>query len=288
MKNQFNSIYDTLINEKHITPITESYIFNELKVKCIVEGYYISDEILQESAKITYELYQDGWPSDVLEEGWKSTLGHTLAYVAGALDPTGIVDTAHAVQLFLTGHYILGIISLLGAIPYIGDTAKLLVPAVKGGKPLTGPAAKIAQKIIGSKDNLAKLLEKPVRFLLKNNQFAEHIAKRGWNDFAAMRGMDTAEFIAKKFTRILVQKLKALSPPKILKFAKPRPGQSAVGFNTLHTVRNVGSAAKSATLGSTFLGTTAGMSPSTSPFTTKESIPTMPGTGGYNFSGVTL
>lgn len=272
--NQFISTYNALIQENQNILINETYIFNELKVKCIMEGQQVSDEILQESARIAYELYQEGWPNMVIEEGWKSALGHTVAYIAGAIDPTGVVDIAHAVQLFITGHWIVGSITLLGVIPYIGDTAKLLIPSVTRGKPLVGVAARVAQKILNMGGNLNKLLAKPVNLLLRNKQFSS---------WAAKNGMRSGVQIAQKITSSLMTKLKALLPSKIMKFGgnlRHGGGKPVMALKNLRTVKNAGQAAKRSVWKSASLGSLAGFG---SP--TKET-PIETDIGDYNFSGL--
>jgi len=77
--------------------------------------------------RVTEFLNEDS----VLNEAWWNTLGDVL----GIFDPTGIVDIVNAADYIRQGDTFFGMLSLISAIPYVGDAvAKPLLMAGKGSK----------------------------------------------------------------------------------------------------------------------------------------------------------
>ncbi len=69
--------------------------------------------------------------SDVLNEAWWNTLGD----IVGIFDPTGIVDVVNGVDYIRQGDTFFGMLSIIAAIPYVGDlAAKPILLAGKGSK----------------------------------------------------------------------------------------------------------------------------------------------------------
>jgi hypothetical protein len=99
-RNEFQEKYDLMSNEA-------KEIFNEL-----------------------YEsLYEDS--KGTLSEAWYNTLGD----VVGIFDPTGLVDIANGLSYLYQGDTFFGMLSMISAIPYVGDiAAKPIMMAGKGSK----------------------------------------------------------------------------------------------------------------------------------------------------------
>lgn len=155
--NSFHSLYNHIIKENKISLITEQTVINEIKIRLITEGVTPNEEDLLEISKICMELHEAKW--------WQ----HGIAHVAGAIDPTGIIDAGHAIYYFMHDQILSGILTLIGAIPYIGDTAKLLIPLTKAGKAITNPTAVSAIKILINKMPIIQNgLTKLVNVMLKS------------------------------------------------------------------------------------------------------------------------
>lgn len=87
------------------------------------------DIILTESqlARVSEILQED----NTLNEAWWNTLGD----VVGIFDPTGIVDIVNGVDYLRQGDTFFGMLSLISAVPYVGDVvAKPFLMAGKGSK----------------------------------------------------------------------------------------------------------------------------------------------------------
>lgn len=99
-RNEFQKKYDLMSNEA-------KEIFNEL-----------------------YEsLYEDS--KGTLSEAWYNTLGD----VVGIFDPTGLVDIANGLSYIYQGDTFFGMLSMISAIPYVGDAfAKPIMMVGKGSK----------------------------------------------------------------------------------------------------------------------------------------------------------
>ncbi len=227
--NRYLLTYNQLIKENNGTfPITEQYIFNELKIKCIANGEQVSDEILHESASLAYEIYKEGWGWDILKTFVPHTASdwaHFAAYIGGAIDPTGLIDLAHAGQLIYTGHPIIGGLTLLGAIPYIGDTGKLLIPAVKNGTKIGPKLLPIATKFVSLGNKFVAPLEKIISKFLTNPKFAAWAAKKFGTSATALD-------ISKGIINGVMKAINNLIDPKLVKWG----GQGAKVTRTSNKV----------------------------------------------------
>jgi hypothetical protein len=68
------------------------------------------------------------------EDRWWNTVGDII----GIFDPTGIVDFANGIDYIRQGDYLFGFLSLVSAVPYVGDAlAKPVLGALKIGKGTT-------------------------------------------------------------------------------------------------------------------------------------------------------
>lgn len=70
----------------------------------------------------------------ILEAKWYNTIGD----IVGVFDPTGVVDVVNAISYFKQGDNLFGILSLISAVPYVGDVfAKPVIGVLKSGKGLS-------------------------------------------------------------------------------------------------------------------------------------------------------
>lgn len=77
----------------------------------------------------------------IKEASWYNTLGD----VVGIFDPTGVVDFVNGISYISQGDKLFGFLSLISAVPYIGDViAKPVMAALKLGK----PSAKGLQQVL--------------------------------------------------------------------------------------------------------------------------------------------
>jgi hypothetical protein len=68
----------------------------------------------------------------IKEGGWLNTLGD----IVGIFDPTGVVDLINGISYIYQGDHLFGFLSLISAVPYVGDfVAKPVMAALKIGAP---------------------------------------------------------------------------------------------------------------------------------------------------------
>lgn len=68
----------------------------------------------------------------IKESGWLNTLGD----IVGIFDPTGVVDLVNGISYIYQGDHLFGFLSLISAVPYVGDfVAKPVMAALKIGAP---------------------------------------------------------------------------------------------------------------------------------------------------------
>lgn len=65
---------------------------------------------------------------DIIKEGFLNTVGD----IVGIFDPTGVVDLVNGISYFVQGDNLYGTLSLVSAIPYLGDL--IAKPILLGGK----------------------------------------------------------------------------------------------------------------------------------------------------------
>jgi hypothetical protein len=122
--------------------------------------------------------------SQVIEESsWYNTLGD----VVGIFDPTGLVDFANGVSYFTQGDHLFGILSLISALPLIGDVVgKPVIGAVKmGGNASKGLRVAMDLAKIGKTAEagaaLTKLAKEPGiigKFLQNGKSWAPKVAEK--------------------------------------------------------------------------------------------------------------
>jgi hypothetical protein len=77
----------------------------------------------------------------------EDTAMNTVAGIVGIFDPTGLVDFGNAISYFAQGDNLFGVLSLISAVPFIGDII---------GKPVMG-SLKVAGKGVQATDEAARL-----------------------------------------------------------------------------------------------------------------------------------
>jgi hypothetical protein len=110
-------------------------IYKEEQFKILEEKW---NKLSSSDKKFVVEFVKEFLPknSKVLKEArWWNTLGD----IVGVFDPTGVVDIINALDYFRQGDKLFGMMSLISAIPYVGDlVGKPIIGVLKAG----GGAAK--------------------------------------------------------------------------------------------------------------------------------------------------
>lgn len=121
---------------------------DKIELKDKVSEIYSQEKILLETEKrwnnltinekkFVIEFLIAAYPESakvIKEAKWYNTLMDVL----GILDPTPIIDTINAISYVSQGDYLYGFLSMISAIPYVGDAvAKPVMEMLKIGKPIT-------------------------------------------------------------------------------------------------------------------------------------------------------
>jgi hypothetical protein len=105
-------------------------IYKEEQIKLLEQRW---NNLLPYEKKFIFEFVKEFLPknSKVLKEArWWNTLGD----IVGIFDPTGIVDIINGLDYFRQGDTLFGIMSLISALPIIGDAVgKSVIGILKGG-----------------------------------------------------------------------------------------------------------------------------------------------------------
>lgn len=95
------------------------------------------DNLSEQNKRLVVELYIKLNPTikqQINEDRW----WNTVFDIVGILDPTGIVDFVNGLDYIRQGDYLFGFLSMVSAIPYVGDAvAKPLIAGMKIGKGTT-------------------------------------------------------------------------------------------------------------------------------------------------------
>jgi hypothetical protein len=121
---------EIIINESQYDLIKDE-LESQSKLKLVEDKWNnFSDEeknFVVEFLKVTYPK-----KSKLLKEAWYNTLGD----VVGIFDPTGVVDLVNGVSYISQGENLFGFLSIISAVPYVGDVvAKPVMGALKLGTP---------------------------------------------------------------------------------------------------------------------------------------------------------
>jgi hypothetical protein len=113
-ENQLNDFLDKIYREEQIKFISER--LNEFSDN---EREFVLEYIKNTNKKV-----------QISEARWWNIVGDLV----GIIDPTGIVDVVNALDYFRQGDNLFGILSLISAVPYVGDiVGKPIVLAMKAG-----------------------------------------------------------------------------------------------------------------------------------------------------------
>jgi hypothetical protein len=148
-KSQVEYILDNINQKKQIEKLQEKW-----------------NNMSKEEKVVLIEMLKAFYPEKgklLKENKWYNTLGD----IVGIFDPTGIVDFANGISYFTQGDYIFGTLSMISAVPYIGD---VVAKPVTGALKIGGAASKslrVAEKLakagktVEASAELAKLAKEP-------------------------------------------------------------------------------------------------------------------------------
>jgi hypothetical protein len=105
-------------------------IYKEEQFKILEEKW---DKLSSSDKKFVIEFIKEFSPKNskkINEARWWNTLGD----IVGVFDPTGVVDIINALDYFRQGDKLFGLMSLISAVPYVGDlVGKPIIGALKAG-----------------------------------------------------------------------------------------------------------------------------------------------------------
>jgi hypothetical protein len=122
---------EIIISKKQLAVIQEN-ISKENNKKLANENW---EKFSAEEKEFVVEFLKKLYPSKskkINESHWYNTLGD----IVGIFDPTGVVDLVNGISYISQGDNLFGFLSLISAVPYIGDiVAKPVMGALKVGAP---------------------------------------------------------------------------------------------------------------------------------------------------------
>jgi hypothetical protein len=148
---------EIIISETQLTKI-EKLISSQKNLELANENW---SKFSQEEKDAIVEWLKVIYPENaklIKESTWLNTLGD----IVGIFDPTGVVDLVNGISYIYQGDNLFGFLSLISAVPYIGDVvAKPVMGALKIG----APSAKALNKVMslskaGKSTEAAELLAK--------------------------------------------------------------------------------------------------------------------------------
>lgn len=120
---------EAIITESQLQKIVNINLMEQRKSEFQEKYDLMSDEAKEIFNELYESLYEDS--KGTLSEAWYNTLGD----VVGIFDPTGLVDIANGLSYLYQGDTFFGMLSMISAIPYVGDVvAKPIMMAGKGSK----------------------------------------------------------------------------------------------------------------------------------------------------------
>jgi hypothetical protein len=135
---------DYILNNKQLSTLKQNIEFQE-KYNLALENW---EKFTIEQKEYVVETFSFLYPDKVRnlnEASWLNTLGDII----GIFDPTGVVDFVNGISYIAQGDQLFGFLSLVSAVPYVGDfVAKPVMAAIRVG----GPSAKGLKNVM----NLAK------------------------------------------------------------------------------------------------------------------------------------
>jgi hypothetical protein len=132
-----------ILTESDYQRLVQTLEYQEERKSLFEEKYNSLDNNAKE---IFHELYESvyGTKFQNINENWLNT----VADVVGIFDPTGLVDIANGISYLYQGDTFFGILSMVSAIPYVGDAvAKPILLMGRGSKIVqaTNKATKLAK-----------------------------------------------------------------------------------------------------------------------------------------------
>lgn len=120
---------DFILTEKHISHIVKSFKIND-DYKLAEENW---NSFSREQKEFVFEFLKESQnKKTIIKESWYNTLGD----IVGIFDPTGVVDLVNGLSYLYKGELLFGFLSIVSAVPYIGDAlAKPVMAALKIGNP---------------------------------------------------------------------------------------------------------------------------------------------------------
>lgn len=146
-----------IISEKQFQKITETISFQK--------DYELAkknwDNFSTEQKEAIVECLKSWYPEKaklIKEASWLNTFGD----IVGIFDPTGVVDLVNGISYIAQGDNLFGFLSLISAVPYVGDVvAKPVMAALKIGAPSAKALSKVmALSKAGKSAEAASLLAK--------------------------------------------------------------------------------------------------------------------------------
>lgn len=112
--------------------LIEKHLVNSEKFELAEKNW---NNFSDEEKKSIFEICKSLYPKKnklIKESSWYNTLGD----IVGIFDPTGVVDLVNGISYIKQGDNLFGFLSIISAVPYIGDVvAKPVMGALKVGAP---------------------------------------------------------------------------------------------------------------------------------------------------------
>jgi hypothetical protein len=176
---------DLTLNQNNLESYVSKIIYEENR-KLDFENKYNS--MSDDAKKIFHELYESIYPKskgNINEAHWLNFVGD----VVGIFDPTGLVDIANGISYLIQGDTFFGMLSLISAIPYVGDAVakpvmlmgrgssviKMSNEALKLSKTNPAKAAAMISKISKENSVMGKILDKVRVWAPKLRQMVDKI-----------------------------------------------------------------------------------------------------------------
>lgn len=123
---------DFILNQQQLKLVQENIEFQK-KYELACENW---TKFSDEEKEYVVEVFKSLYPKKIVNESkWYNTLGD----IVGIFDPTGVVDFVNGISYIVQGDQLFGFLSMVSAVPYIGDVvAKPVMASLRVG----GPAAK--------------------------------------------------------------------------------------------------------------------------------------------------
>lgn len=124
-------MFQVIVSEKQSKVIQEHLLLQKKFELAEKNWNKFSNKEKQSIIEICKFLYPD--QSELIKESsWYNTLGD----IVGIFDPTGVVDLVNGISYIKQGDNLFGFLSIISAVPYIGDfVAKPVMGALKVGAP---------------------------------------------------------------------------------------------------------------------------------------------------------